>query len=586
MHPEAPERRSDSSRKSASTAPFLLITGPDRPGQTSYTLTAQRHVIGRRPDAQIVLDHVGVSRSHAALELAPSGRWWILDLESTNGTFVNGARVAERLLNPGDVVQIAEWSLTLRLPSLPEFPSPLSTAYGLPGWREPRSDRTRITQSMPATHVGQLISADHLASVMSLGRTLMRLERAESRLAALCEFAVGSLSPALGAAAIRIFDSKEVTTLCGPFNRASRTQGMRIDPEVVEQVLEQRDSVVVFPSGTEPGSTSLIGPDATVVSVPLASLERSMDALYAEFPKRSATAEWTTLLTLAAETYQQAELVWQMRQQVRQNALLEAELQMACQIQERLVPTNFSASGLDLAIGFQPCRWVGGDYADVIPLPDGRLLLGIADVCGKGLQAALVASSIHTLVRASCELARDLPSLMGRLNDYLLDYLPDHSFVTMQCVAVNCASGAIEFVSAGHPAAIVIRESGALDVLHQADNVGLGIIKTDFISQKSQLDGGDVLLMYTDGLTEMVNNQGEPFGAERLASEFCRIVSLSPGASVDSMRRRLNDLCETYRGARAAADDRTFLVATRRTSTKTLMPPPLNERAAWNPARR
>jgi serine phosphatase RsbU (regulator of sigma subunit) len=552
------------------TPAFLVVSRTDT-APSMYPLTAQRHVIGRRPDAEIVVDHSSVSRSHAALELGPSGRWWLLDLESTNGTFVNGARVTERLLNPGDVLRIGDCTLVLRLASMPDFPSPLANTYGLPP-AAPRSERTRTIDSMPMTHIGQFVSAEHLASVMALGRSLMRLEQPESRLIALCEFAVSEVSPAIGAAVARVSSEYESTALCGPFNRTTREIGMRIEPTIIRQLWQRRQSVLVGPSeARDLNPESFTPPDVTVILVPLAAFASTVDALYVEFPKRSSTAEWMTLLTLAAEAYQQAELVWQMRQQVRQSALVEGELEMACQIQERLVPRSFSISALELGIGFEPCRWVGGDYADAMSLPDGRVLLGIADVCGKGLQAALVASSIHTLVRASCELAKDLPGLMLRINDYLLGYLPEHSFVTMMCIAVDCETGDLEVVSAGHPGAIVIRGARELEVLQESENVGLGMIQTGFVSFQSRLDVGDVLLMYTDGLTEMVNSQGEPFGSERLAAEFCRLVSLNPTASVESMRRRLTDALNTYRGARTAADDRTFLVAARR-STRTMLP--------------
>jgi len=134
----------------------------------------------------------------------------------------------------------------------------------------------------------------------------------------------------------------------------------------------------------------------------------------------------------------------------------------------------------------------------------------------------------------------------------------------MLCILVDCLTGATVLVSAGHPGAIVARSGSYVEILNDSDNVGLGMIPSDFVTWANQLDAGDVLLMYTDGLTEMVNLQNEPFGVERLAEEFQRIVAINPTASVDSMRHRLSDLCNAYRGLRTANDDRTFLLATRR----------------------
>jgi len=548
---------------------FLLIARVDSPAKV-YQLTAQRHVIGRRPDAEIVIDHWAVSRSHAMLELGPSGRWWILDLDSTNGTLVNGVRVTERLLSRGDVVRVGDCTLELRRASVLAFPSPLGGAQDAPLSRaEKASGSFEAVDAMPATRrSSQRIGAEHLASIMSFGRSLTQLEETESRLRAFCEFVVGDFCLALGAAAIRITHSGETRPLCCAMAQGIEQMNVKLEPSTARELLDKREPIIVSaPAGTDTVSRTRIS-----MLIPFAEMEDSIDALHAEFAPRYGTQEWLMLITLVAEAYQQSELVWDMRHQVRQNAIVESELEMACQIQTGLVPTHFCAPGLELAFGFEPSRWVGGDYVDALMLPDGRVLLAIADVCGKGLQAALVASSVHTLVRASREFCSDLPLLMKRLNEYLLGHLPEHSFVTMLCILLNCETGEFELISAGHPAAIIVRGGSCDEILSQTDNVGLGIVPSTFVTLSSQLYPGDVLLMYTDGLTEMVNMKNEPFGTERLAAEFQRIVAINPTASVDSIKQRLTDMCNAYRGSRMATDDRTFLVAMR-CSSKTMRPP-------------
>lgn len=536
--------------------PAFLLIARDNMSPTVYPLEGQRHLIGRRSDAQIFIDHFSVSRTHATIEKGPSGRWWILDLGSTNGTFVNGVRIKERLIGRGDVIRIGDCTLTLRLASVIAFPVPVVQSA---------SNGPDSVDAAPETRHLQRIGAEHLASIMGLGRSLMRLEEAQARLKAFCEFVVVEMCPlAIGALAVRVTESEEIRVLCGPFARGgSEKLKIDVDATSVRKLLDQNEAA------TTRASRMSEFPDRGTVAmiVPFASLGGCVDALYAEFPLNFGTNEWLTLVTLAAEAYQQAELVWDMRHQVRQNALIEGELEMACQIQTGLVPEGFTAPGLALAFGFEPCRWVGGDYVDAMMLPDGRVLLGIADVCGKGLQAALVASSLHTLVRASRELAGDLPRLMKRLNEYLLGYLPEHSFVTMMCVVINCQTGETDLVCAGHPGAIVVRAGGQYEILSEGDNVGLGIVPSQFQTLSIQLNVGDVLLLYTDGITEMVNLLGEPFGTDRLGLEFQRIVAVNPLASMDSMRHRLVDLCNAYRGSQIAADDSTFLIATRQSPT-------------------
>jgi serine phosphatase RsbU (regulator of sigma subunit) len=548
---------------------FLLISRGNLSAQV-HQLNSQRQVIGRRPDADIVINHGAVSWSHASLELGPSGRWWILDLDSTNGTFVNGVRVTERLLSRGDVVRIADCSLVFRLASVLAFPSPLSEKQI--GVRS--AEKTTVGAFEPADTMTQLlqppqIGADRLASILTFSRELMRMEQADVRLKTFCEFVAGDLCLAFGATALRIDETGHVRKLCAT-SRSGKDNGLTdVGPTLAREFLATRKPLILGESDESgPVSRSRVG-----MLIPFAEGTSSIDVLHVEFPLLYGTQEWLMLIAMIAEAYQQAELVWDMRHQVRQNALIEGELEMACQIQTGLVPTRFVAPNLELAFGFEPCRWVGGDYVDALILPDGRVLLAIADVCGKGMQAALVASSVHTLVHASREICGDLPALMRRLNEYLLGHLPEHSFVTMLCILLDCQTGEFEMVSAGHPAPIIVRCGICAEVLSQTDNVGLGIAPDNFVKVVNRLDNDDVLLMYTDGVTEMVNMRNETFGVERLASEFQGIVEINPAATVDSMRERLANLGDAYRGTRMASDDRTFLVA-RRCRTETMRPPP------------
>ncbi len=140
---------------------------------------------------------------------------------------------------------------------------------------------------------------------------------------------------------------------------------------------------------------------------------------------------------------------------------LEKELDRAREMQRRLIPVSPSIPGLDLAIGFEPCRWVGGDYADVVALPDGRAFLTIADVCGKGPQAALVAAGVHGRVHAGLDAGADLAAVMHGVNRYLHGFLPGDSFVTMVAAALDPATGDMEIVNAGHPAPVILDAAGA-----------------------------------------------------------------------------------------------------------------------------
>jgi serine phosphatase RsbU (regulator of sigma subunit) len=302
---------------------------------------------------------------------------------------------------------------------------------------------------------------------------------------------------------------------------------------------------------------------AAAVACPLHEDAAHLDVLYAVLPPQYGTGEWLALASLAARQYQQAEQVWRARAAAESHAALERELQRARQIQMRLVPRNPSVPGLDLAVGFTPCRWVGGDYVDVVPMADGRTLLTVADVCGKGLAAALVSSSLHTMVHGGVAAGLDLRGLMRTLSNYLARSLPEESFVTMVAVAIDPAAGTVECVNAGHPPPLVINPGAKLRELHSGENLPLGCDPTEELESHSyELAPGGLLALYTDGLTEQTDAAGELLGMAGLTAwigDICATEGIAAAAAADALTQR----SEALRGSRPPDDDRTFLLARR-----------------------
>ncbi len=434
-----------------------------------------------------------------------------------------------------------------------------------------RPATTQPKDSGPAKRIG----ATHLAMVMGLGRKLMDEAEPKERLRMLCRFLVSAPIEALAALAIRLQDNpREPRVLVGPFIEGHHEGTLRLSVRVMTRLLDERGSAVVVSMSEDHR--------AVILCCALDADDQHVDALYGVFPSHWEAPEWSLLLALITEAYRQAELVWDMRRQSRENAYIERELEMARQIQLESMPrqrlfhaTDFGLHPppvparprhitLDTAVGFEPCLWVGGDYVDALPLPDGRVLLAIADVCGKGLQAALVASSLQTLVRATTDQGVPLTELMDRLNRHLCKSLPSSSFATMLCVAIDVLAGTLEYCCAGHPAAIVADAQGQLRRFGEGQNVALGLASHPMVSERYQLAPGETLLLFTDGVTELVNTEREPFGITRLEETFCELCRTHHGAGPDVIKSRLIDVLHGYRGNSLISDDCTFVVAQRR----------------------
>jgi len=302
----------------------------------------------------------------------------------------------------------------------------------------------------------------------------------------------------------------------------------------------------------------------SALACPLRSTARVLDILYVVLPPEYGNAEWLALATLACKQHQQVESAWVARRQAQQQAVIAGEIERASHLQMSLIPKDSQIKGMDLAVGFEPCRWVGGDYVDVVQTPGGKTFLVVADVSGKGLQAALVAASLHTMVHATLRAGMDLSGLFTNMNQYLCETLPEQSFVTVVGVMLDSETGEIECMNCGHPPAMVINRAGQLRRLQSAANLPLGVDPDiELEVQRDRVDPGELLFMYTDGVTEMVDETGKMLGINRLGDYLCSIYLRSGVVPVRDMANQINNILNRILGRQMAGDDRTFLLGRR-----------------------
>jgi phosphoserine phosphatase RsbU/P len=569
------DERFDSSPNAGGTSDFDTIT---HPGATRrgcleirlnggpperHVLTETHVVIGRIPGVSVFLDHHTVSRRHAEMFCDPFGRVWIRDTGSTNGTLVNDEPVHERLLSPGDRIGIGDYTITFTFDTrdarrwLGRSP-PVE-------YEKPAAIRTLLDFEPPR------IAAEHLRTLLELSRRLIAVESPDDRMGELCQLAVRGDFHALSAVVLRL-DETTATRISRTYHPGGLIgeDAPYVSRSVLSAVRDTREPVIASNLQSQPTDTRSIEltiarevMEMWVIACPLRVTATEVDVLYVTLPPSFGGAEWLSLFALAAEVFQQSEAAWAARKHEKDHAAIERELQTARQIQRALLPQRLDFLGLDVAVGFEPCKWVGGDHVDVVQLPDGRVLCTVADVCGKGLQAALVTSSLHTMVRASIESATSLSALMERVNRHLCDWLPSHSFVTMVAAAIDPGTGEIECVNAGHPPVLIVDRDGDLRFLQSAENPALGVAPFRVEAQRALLEFGDVLLMYTDGLTELRDVNKEMLGQDRLAERFARISAANPGERSSFMGDKLRAILDEFCGDQLPEDDRAFVLAQR-----------------------
>jgi serine phosphatase RsbU (regulator of sigma subunit) len=254
--------------------------------------------------------------------------------------------------------------------------------------------------------------------------------------------------------------------------------------------------------------------------------------------------------------HQQAELA---------RAKLEGELTLAARIQGDLFPAVLPlVDGYELAARNRPARQCGGDYYDVLRLSrrelDGGMLLCVADVSGKGLPAALVMSNMQATLRALIGRTSSLAELAGQASELLFAATPPEKYVTAALVELAPASGALTFVGAGHLDNLVLRASGEAEAL-LSTGTPLGLFSTGAPYDQSthQLDPGDALVLFSDGVTEAQNSDGDEFGEARLF-EVLRACPGRPGAEVID---RVFAAIDGFAAGAPQFDDITVVVARR-----------------------
>ena len=201
------------------------------------------------------------------------------------------------------------------------------------------------------------------------------------------------------------------------------------------------------------------------------------------------------------------------------------EMASAAIIQRALLPDPCvfaEQTRLDIHAAMFPARDVGGDFFDLLALSDGRVALGVGDVCGKGVPAALYMGISKTLIRINLRERPNLGDAIRKANDYLTTNYPAEQFATLFYAAYDPATGAVEYVSCGHPAARIRRRDGRIEAL-AAGGLPVGMFEQlRVVSRQAWLEAGDLLLIFSDGVTEAADTAAGEFGEERLCEALAQ----------------------------------------------------------------
>jgi serine phosphatase RsbU (regulator of sigma subunit) len=261
----------------------------------------------------------------------------------------------------------------------------------------------------------------------------------------------------------------------------------------------------------------------------------------------------------AAPAIRVGQLVLEQQAEARQRERIEQELKVAQLIQQQFLPKEPpNLPTWRVAAFYRPARQVGGDFYDFIALPDGRVMVVVGDVTDKGVPAALVMASTHSLLRSSAPELVSPGAVLAHVNDLLCHDMPAAMFVTCLALLLHPSSGVIEYANAGHDLPFLRTSTGVVEL--KARGMPLGLMTgMDYEQKTAEMNPGDCLLLHSDGLAEAHNPAREMFGFPRVGEV------VGSGLSGEA----LIDLClselDRFTGPKHEQEDDITLVSLQRT---------------------
>ena len=262
---------------------------------------------------------------------------------------------------------------------------------------------------------------------------------------------------------------------------------------------------------------------------------------------------------------EQIEFVHQSQAEHSQLEPLKSDLNVAREIQQSILPRIFPpfpehTDVLDIAAVMDAAKDVGGDFYDFFALDDENIGFLIADVCGKGIPAALFMAVSRTLIRATAIRGINPQECISYSNNLLAVDSVDSMFVTVFYGIYNIKTGVIKYCNAGHNPPYILKSNGEAVELPMSEDLAVGVFDgVDFHDNQVQLEKGDSIVMFTDGVTEAMNVESEEFGNERLEKALGGEAGQSCQHIIDTVKTEL----KTFVGEADQSDDITMLVLKR-----------------------
>lgn len=546
---------------------MFRLSNPQYGSRYDWRLDPGVYVAGRDQQVDLVINDTTVSRKHAQIEVIADGTARLTDLGSLNGTMVNEQRLTgTTALKPGDSVTFGTVAFLFALDNDSASKRPAVSII------DAKENHTSISALPIAEVLAPLPLRDYtnpniFKAISDMAKMLILPQTVDDMF---CE-ALDMLQGIIAADRAAIFLAKEgsesLTLINFRLANKQSSDSFSISRSIVREVLTNKNAVVFSDLITDERfarqESIMISGIRSAMAAPLIDGQKVLGILYADTtdPSQRYSEETLKIIATFADILAAKINNHNLLKERQEKEALEAELTIASQIQEELMPKILpDVPGYHFHAFQMQCKMVGGDLYDVAELADGRILFLLGDVSGKGMGAALLASNVLSafqILRGNA--AFDVAEATARVSSQLHHASRSGDFATMFLGILDPTSHKLIYVNAGHNSPLLVRSGGTLEHIN-ATGIPIGIFSEYVWEAKTvTLNAGDRLLVFTDGIPEAMDAAGSFYTDERL-EQFALDHSHD---SLDAFTASLIDDVNRFSAEAPRCDDITLILLAR-----------------------